>query len=1098
MSSDEEIFKAMLTQVQEDQSEESWAELRFFLEEIYDLDIDFQLATSVVDMLMIKAGKKSGKAKHSVVPTARIALECLYLLASKVAHIQDAFETKETTTLTKMRLDEHMFDDDEEHRLLTAKLILLISTNIRKFQDISLYIRQHKKVEEEIKRLQESVQFEAQVVPRMSVHDGHISMQAGYFDVDIETVCDSFKTNSEYGLSHMEAGDRIERFGYNELPRPEPPSPLKMLFEQVSDVMIIILLVAAFTSLAVGDWKAFIVLMVVIITNVVIGFTQEYKAEKALNALLTLDSPNAKVIRDGDQEIIPCVDLVPGDVVILDEGDAVPADLRLVQVSDLLVDEAVLTGEAEPIKKSTGPIRTKNPSVGDRKNMAYMTTTVIKGRGKGIVVQTGIMTEAGKISENLRTAKQPMTPLQKRLNRLGIILVILSLVLCGIIILLGRLQYMPWLDLIKVTIALGVSVIPEGLVAVTTVTMAIGVQRMAKKNAIMRKLASVETLGSVSTICSDKTGTLTEGRMRAVVVWAGNKTYKIDGTANNPDGRIHRRGEEIAEAPFHLKKALQICCLCNNSQVRYSEEKDDWETLGDPTEIGCLIAAYKGNLGKDFWDNDGMEFVKEFAFDSNRKRMSTVFKKGDKHFILAKGGTEAILSICTSQNLQKKQKLTDELVKKLEKKATKLASNGLRVLALAYRPEKFKSDDDFKKINKVEKDLVFIGLIGMIDPPRPEVRDAIKRCQSAGIRVCMITGDHQSTAKAIAHQLGIASKHDEALRGVDIDLLANAGTLNDLQPFPRVFARVSPENKLQIVRALQAKGEVVAMTGDGVNDAPAIKNADCGIAMGIAGTDITKQVAAMVLSDDNFNTISVAVEEGRIIYDNIQKFIVYILSSNSAEIFTVLASLALGGPVPFQTMQILWANLIADVPPAMALGIDAPENDVMKRPPRDPESEILGFQTALLLLLQSGSMAALTTFSLIYAYDFETGYSQHHAQTLCFTLLTTIQLFHGFLSRSKSASVFTINPLSNLWMIGAVFGSFALLVLSIYIPYVNDFLELLPLDLFDWGKILVALIVHIAFVEIVKLIFRCSKKRRRANRYYKNVQEMGSTDSSLH
>eukprot|EP01125_Pyxidicula_operculata_P017453 TRINITY_DN610_c3_g1_i2.p1 TRINITY_DN610_c3_g1~~TRINITY_DN610_c3_g1_i2.p1 ORF type:complete len:1197 (-),score=350.08 TRINITY_DN610_c3_g1_i2:63-3653(-) len=1068
-------FKQLVEEVYEEQSDIKWNDLRVFAEEELDdsFNVDEKYASTLVSFLFEHAGRKEGR---NLSDTSKIVLNVLFLLLSKVEEVQNQVERLPTTILNKLRLDNHILQDkDPQHQRLAIKTLLLLQT-IPKFKKAETYIPEYKSV----RKIQESLKLTDidPSLPRLS-QEGRLSVQASYHDVDVATVSDSFNTNIKTGLPDHDIINRAAQYGPNELPKPKPTSILKILFNQVKDFMIIILSVTAIVAMALEEYKAGGTLFAVILINVTIGFVQEYKAEKALNSMMSLDVPQARVIRDGEVSIIPASGLVPGDIALLEEGDRVPADLRLCEISDLFIIESVLTGESEPVEKTIKAIRKRNPALGDRKNMAYMTTSVTKGRGRGIVVQTGLHTEAGKISLNLATATQPPTPLQRRLDFLGKILVVAAVILCGLIVGIGAAWHVEkvWPDYVKIAISLGVSVIPEGLVAVTTVTMAIGVQRMAKKNAIVRKLSAVETLGSVTVICSDKTGTLTEGKMKATRIWTGSVDYRITGAALNPQGTIsigkkHLRPKDI-ESNIYLTRSLEICSLCNNAILKTNDD-DEYETVGDPTEVACMIAAMRGFVQKyDLINEDGWTFVREFAFDSNRKRMSVIYKKKDTQMILTKGGTESVLSICTTQMLSSKtpKAMDGDAMKKIEKKAARLAARGLRVLALAFR--EVEDSVSLDKISKAEKNLTFIGLVGIIDPARPEAKAAIAKCRSAGIVVCMITGDHQSTAKAIAKNLGIAGPKDKPLKGVDIDILASTGKLETLNPWPTVFARVSPENKLQIVKALQARQQVVAMTGDGVNDAPAIKNADCGIAMGISGTDITKQVASIVLKDDNFSTIALAVEEGRIIYDNIQKFIVYILSSNSAELLTMLIAVSIDSdPMPFSTMQILWANIIADVPPAMALGIDAPESDVMKRKPRKSTANLFDLRSSLILLCQACSMSLLAIAVLLYNSRYDVA-KKDVAQTVCFVGLTTLQLFQGFMSRSRSQSVFRINPLSNKWMIIAVFGSFIVLVASVYIPGVQDVFDLKPLDGWEWLKILIMFAIHVTIVEIFKLISRC-------------------------
>jgi Ca2+-transporting ATPase len=764
--------------------------------------------------------------------------------------------------------------------------------------------------------------------------------------------------------------------------------------------------------------------------------------------------------------------------------------------------ESILTGESTAVEKNTKQITTKRLPLGDRINMGYMSTMVVKGRGKGVVVATAEHTEMGKISLRLSKAKTPRTPLQKKLTRLGLWLVVVSVVLCVLIVVIGFARGNYWLDMLRVGISLAVSVIPEGLVAVTTVTMAIGVSRMAKHSVVVRKLHAVETLGSITTICSDKTGTLTEGKMRATKIWVGGHEYRIKGRSmdhtdtSSKITRTFKNGEKMeitrVNVPEYLQLLLMGAAVCNNTG--WMEDDNGAVTMtGDPTEIALHLAAMKVGLSKEkFTQEQGFTFVNEFAFDSERKRMSVVYKSADKYYCFVKGAPESLLLKCTHYHSKGQEKPLEDKMDKIEKQATKMAAHGLRILAFGYKSFNLneKHDEDFTDIEHVENQLNFIGLIGLMDSPRKEVAKVIQRCQGAGIRVCMITGDHPSTAKAIAIKLGLAGEQSTVLTGDQIDMLASNGELKTLDPFPTVFARVSPDNKLQIVEALQSRNEVVSMTGDGVNDAPAIKRADCGVAMGITGTDITKQSASIVLADDNFKTIAYAVQEGRRIYDNIKKFILYLLSCNAAEIFVMLLAVIIGAPVPFAPIQILWANIIADIPPAMSLGIDPSEKDVMARKPRNPKQGIFTVRSALVLVAQGLSMAGLALGVLLVTtmyYD----YDVRHARSVTFTVLTMTQLWHSFLSRSQTQSIFVTGLIGNRWLIGAFFLSTTLLVLSIYVPGFNDLIELYPLNGYDWIAVVASMIVHTAVMELIKACLRLRArllgKKKKPSIFYEDV-----------
>ncbi|KAL9537762.1 hypothetical protein MBANPS3_011488 [Mucor bainieri] len=833
--------------------------------------------------------------------------------------------------------------------------------------------------------------------------------QALYVDRSVEKLMRMYPSSRlDAGLPSTAIQDLHKHYGYNQLPDPPKPSALKMLWYQLTDFMVIILLIAAIVEAAEKDFNSMSVLIVVIVLNTIIGFSQEWKASKTLNALMNLAVPKARVIRDGKQDLIASQELVPGDVVVLEEGDAVPADLRLVDVSQLQVVESILTGESLPVMKSNSAIkaRTRRIPIGDCKGNAFMSTTVARGRAIGIVVRIGQDTEIGRISAAIQQGSlhKSKTPIQKKLDRLGKQLVLLSIVLCLLVVAIGLAWKKDIKHMLNVGLSLAVSVIPEGLVAVTTVTMALGVRRMASNHCIVRTLPAVESLGSVTVICSDKTGTLTEGKMGVSELWTGDDIlYEFtDSTSLDPEkgAILHRVSLASANSssstlvnssledirsktpandsintltteatvvcmsppmqksypltehaamipldtnhkqdyPYHLQQALMVTSLCNNASIAMSAITKEWKTVGDPTEIALVVASQKAQLGKSYWESEqGYQRLHEQAFDSERKLMSVVYQHGDQRIMLCKGAPEELLRKCkyygnNNQLLQDNDE-EDSFSERVSQESSRMASQGLRVLGLASK--QCRPDEPY-----TENDLTFIGLIGLIDPPKDGVREAIATCQEAGIHVMMITGDHVKTATAIATQLGIFHPDhldkNRAILGQELDLLSQDAIIA-LDPFPCVFARVSPDNKLKIVQALQQRGELVAMTGDGVNDAPAIKCADVGVAMGgEAGTEITKQAADIVLLDDNFSTIVEAVEEGRHVFDNILKFIVYLLSCNGAEIFLMLICAIANLETPLTVMMILYANIIADIPPAMALGVEPAEVGLMKRKPRSP------------------------------------------------------------------------------------------------------------------------------------------------------------------
>ncbi|CAG8461817.1 11158_t:CDS:10 [Acaulospora colombiana] len=1016
-------------------------------------------------------------------------------------------------------------DADQEVKRAAARIIRMLTEWFPHFSDWRELVKDDEQgdVEKVIKEFEKSES--PSMPPRVALPPPSL-----YFDRDVTRLLKMFRTSLSDGLSTSSVQLLFDHYGPNKIPEPPKPSILNMILNQLKDFMVLILLAATVVTAAESDFKGMSVLLVVIVLNTIIGFTQEYKATKALEALQKLSVPKAKVIRDGQQVDIDSSQLVPGDIVVLEEGEAVPADVRIVENSHLEVIESALTGESLPVSKNVKKIwtRTRKLPLCDCKGNAFMSTVVFKGRGKGLVVRTGSDTEIGKISAAISSAKPVTTPIQRKLAKLGKFLVILAILLCILVVIIGIVYKHSTKDMISIGMSLAVSVIPEGLVAVTTVTMAVGVRRMARRNAIVRTLPTVETLGSVTVICSDKTGTLTEGKMGPSELWTADDTiYSFtDPTSLDPnEGKIvtyprdyYRQRtfktrsqhsilktektdsltfqpQEVlrnpTDAPAHLVAAMLISSLCNNSSIiKKDETENEWKGIGDPTEVALVLAAQKGGFSKSYWEKEcGFTKVYEKPFDSERKLMSVVYQNMSEHFkqinfVLVKGAPEELLGKCTHYlpNVTKSEKvvpfdvilgekggfepcdLTDEFVDKVSEQSSRMASQGLRVLGLAFKLayEKefpfFSSDADEKVESRTEetdttpespstnplfaeKDLTFVGLIGLIDPPKKSVAESVRRCKEAGIRVFMITGDHAATATAISTEIGIIEPEvphmNRVIRGAELDLLSEDAIMQ-LDPFPNVFARVSPDNKLKIVEALQNLGNSVAMTGDGVNDAPAIKAADVGVAMGISGTEITKQAADIVLADDDFSTIVAAVEEGRQVFDNILKFIVYLLSCNGAEIVLMLLCAIINVDLPFTTIMILFANIIADVPPAISLGIEPAEGDLMKRKPRDPGSGVLNAYTASILIMQTFVMA-LATFGLYEIALKVEKISLEDSRSLAFATLTTMQLFQGFLSRTLNESVFRTSFFGNKWMIGSVIGSFITLIIGIYVPGENSF-----------------------------------------------------------
>lgn len=1088
----------ILARLQENPNHENYDTLKRFFQEQVDgrlaVKVSTENAVRLVRVLMLRSSDKTeNKLRPQMTQTAKLSLELLFGFVRNVESVQDVLEHLGAVELgSKLKFERHLMEDDPDHVLMTTDFIAFLSTNYPKFADWKSYVRPsaHDIVNQYFGVLPKE-SFD-QSAPRLS-SASHLPPEGNYYDTEIDQLVNVFHTNLTNGLDSIDAATRFQVYGKNALPVPDPPGILRMLWNQVADFLVLILLIAALVSIILMDFIAAAALALVVLINVIIGFTQEYKAEKSLQALNSLEVPMAVVYRDGgDRRTEESVNLVPGDIVELECGSLVPADVRIFEAVDLHIRESILTGESDAIEKVTEAITRPNLGIGDRKNMAFMSTEVEKGRGKGIVVSTGKNTEVGKISSDILSAGTKVTALQKKISRLGKILVAIAVVLCLIIFVIGVLRGLGILPMVKVAISLAVSVIPEGLVAVVTITFAFGVERMLKQKAIVRRLPAVETLGSVTTICSDKTGTLTEGRMTCQEVYADNEVYTFTGTGVSPEGSVLNSSEQplLSDClPRAFERVLTVATVCNTSGIRKGEgDEPEWVGVGNPTEVAMVCAGLKAGISKERFESEGWKSVRECPFDSTRKRMSVVYRDGDgRLLVLCKGAPERLVKQCHSifadDGGDEQEPLTEDKFADVEQRASDMAKKGLRVLALSIR-ELNMTDEEVNELDteEIEKDLTLVGLMGLIDPPREPVKAAVEMCHRAGIHVIMITGDHPTTAKTIATKLGILTEEYEGavMKGPEVDTMTDE-QLIALPQFPCVFARVSPQNKLKIVCALQARGEIVAMTGDGVNDAPAIKHSDMGIAMGITGTDLTKQSAEMILMDDNFSTIIAAVKEGRRTYDNIIKFVMYLLSANSAEIFVMMMSVAIGLPIPFTAVMILWANLFADIPPALALGVDPAVPDVLDRLPRDPKAGVFNLWTACIVVYQGLSMSLISMTVYIISLWVE-HYEIPHARTLVYTALTTQQLVHGFLSRSMRTSVISLETFKNYYLIAGFFLSMGLMIFGIYTPYVNSILELVWLDFFDWAKIAVCVFCHIVLVEIVKLELRIRARIMRADK----------------
>ncbi|WP_312426264.1 calcium-translocating P-type ATPase, PMCA-type [Lacrimispora sp.] len=891
-----------------------------------------------------------------------------------------------------------------------------------------------------------------------------------YFSKDIRESVRNLKTDLLQGLSGQEAQKRLEANGHNRLQGAAERTLFQLFAEQFKDFLVVILIVAAIISMVVGIVQGegifdSLVIIAIVIVNAIIGVNQETKANNALKALKDMSSPQAKVIRNGNIVRLPSDELVTGDVVILDAGDYIPADVRLVESFNLKIDEAALTGESVPVEKNCESILPDDAPLGDRVNSAFMGTVITYGRGKGIVSATGMETQMGSIAAMLNESEEETTPLQKKLDSLGKVLGIVCIAVCAIIFVLGLLQGDELMEIFMVSVSLAVAAIPEGLTVVVTVILAMGMQQMVKSHAILKKLSAVETLGSTTVICSDKTGTLTQNKMTVVKVFDYEKAYDVTGTGYSREGSV--TVEEGGRLSSNITELIKGAVLCNDAV--YNIEKS--QIIGDPTEGALLVLGEKTGLSKDRL-NEEYRRVQEIPFDSDRKLMSTFHEKDGELTIYTKGAPDEILKRCT--HIYKDGAVSEIMEsdrRKILEANSSFAKSALRVLGVAG-----KAVETLDGFDGQENSLTYLGLICMIDPPREEVKPAVDECRKAGIRVKMITGDHKITASAIAGDLGIISPGEEALEGAEIQLLSEE-ELREKVKTVNVFARVSPEHKVRLVSACKANGEIVAMTGDGVNDAPSLKRADIGVAMGITGTDVSKEAADMILTDDNFVSIVHAVEEGRTIYNNIRKVVGYLLSCNIGEILLIFLAMLFNLPMPLMPIHLLSINLITDAFPAFALGMEEREPGIMDQKPRDPNESIIDKKMRVAVAMQSLflGIGALTAFYIGHISYRGVEGGETIARTMCFVALILGELFRAYSNRSEKRSIFGIRLLSNSFLNKCVIASFAFLVVVVYVPFLNTIFSTAPLTLTQLSEAVGFAVVPTLGGELAKLITKRMK-----------------------
>lgn len=920
-----------------------------------------------------------------------------------------------------------------------------------------------------------------------------------WHNLEIDKTLQVLESDRTAGLSSTEVQQRQERYGLNELQETAGRSPFVILVDQFKNIMLLMLIavavVSAILDLRSGSFpKDAIAISLIVILNGILGYLQESRAEKALAALKRLSSPLVRVLRDGKLSEVAAKELVPGDVMLLEAGVQLAADGRLIEESNLQVRESALTGEAHAVEKQAQLHLPKDTALGDRINLVFQGTEIVQGRAKAIVTGTGMQTELGRIAALLQSVESEPTPLQKRMEQLGNVLVSGSLGLVALVVGVGVLRagWGAFEELLEVSLSMAVAVVPEGLPAVITVTLALGTQRMVKRKALIRKLPAVETLGSVTTICSDKTGTLTQNKMVVQNAYTNHRAFKVTGEGYEPNGEFLIDGSKVSSQEYpELQALLVACALCNDSNLQ--QEQGQWIIIGDPTEGALLSLAGKAGVERDQWQAR-LPRVAEFPFSSERKRMSVIctvepevsnqaLQNGlidaQSYVMFTKGSPELTLERCDRIHIGSRiVPVNPEQRAQILTQNDQMAGNGLRVLGFAYKPLTNVPPNNSQETS--ESGLVWLGLVGMLDAPRPEVRDAVAKCRVAGIRPIMITGDHQLTARAIAADLGIAQASDRVLIGQELERMSQE-ELEQQVDLVSIYARVSPEHKLRIVQALQKRGRFVAMTGDGVNDAPALKQADIGIAMGITGTDVSKEASDMVLLDDNFATIVAATEEGRVVYTNIRRFIKYILGSNIGEVITIAAAPILGlSGIPLTPLQILWMNLVTDGVPALALAVEPAEPNVMNRPPFNPRESIFARGLGSYMVRIGIVFAIITIALMMWAYNYTTapGYPRNPDtwKTMVFTTLCIAQMGHAIAIRSNTQLTIELNPLSNPFLLGAVVVTTFLQLLLVYVPPLQQFFGTYYLSPFELAICFGFSALMFVWIEGEKLFVRLVKK----------------------